>query len=100
VSYEAFTAVIFQVEVFWVVTPCSAVVGYQLFIPKTEAAWTSTPHYHNTTRRHNPEDLLGLEKFTEKSEVKFFTGFRVYCEPVSFVTLCLVPFPDTVKNTP
>jgi hypothetical protein len=27
----AFTVVIFQVEVFWVVTPCSVVVGYQLF---------------------------------------------------------------------
>jgi len=29
VSFEAFTAVMFQVEVFWVVTPCNVVVGYQ-----------------------------------------------------------------------
>jgi hypothetical protein len=29
--FEAFTAVIFQLEVFWVVTPCSVVVGYQRF---------------------------------------------------------------------
>jgi hypothetical protein len=31
-----------QVEVFWIVTPCSVVVGYQL------------PPY---SRRHNPEDI-------------------------------------------
>jgi hypothetical protein len=30
-SFEAYTAVIFQVEVFWVVTPCSVVAGYQHF---------------------------------------------------------------------
>jgi hypothetical protein len=29
--FEAFTAVTFQVMVFWVVTPCSVVVGYQCF---------------------------------------------------------------------
>jgi hypothetical protein len=42
---------VFQVEVFWIVTPCSVVVGYQRFrgscclhlhfTPKMEAAWTS-----------------------------------------------------------
>jgi len=30
-SFEAFTAVIFQVEILWVVTPCSVVVRYQRF---------------------------------------------------------------------
>jgi hypothetical protein len=30
-SFGAFTAAVFQVEVFWVVTPCSVVVGYQRF---------------------------------------------------------------------
>jgi len=30
-SYEAFTAVMFQIQVFWLVTPCSVVVGYQCF---------------------------------------------------------------------
>jgi hypothetical protein len=34
-SYEAFTAVMFDVDVFWVVTPSSV---------------------HNSIRRHNPED--------------------------------------------
>jgi len=28
-NFEAFTVVMFQVKVFWIVTPCSAVVGYQ-----------------------------------------------------------------------
>jgi len=31
-SFEAFAAVIFEVEVFWIVMPSSAVVGYQRFI--------------------------------------------------------------------
>jgi hypothetical protein len=30
-SIEAFTAVMFRVEVFWVVTPCSGIIGYQCF---------------------------------------------------------------------
>jgi len=30
-SFEAFAAVMFQIEVFWHMTPCSVVVGYQLF---------------------------------------------------------------------
>jgi len=30
-SFEVFTAVTFQTELFWIVTPCSVVVGYQRF---------------------------------------------------------------------
>jgi hypothetical protein len=30
-SFEAFTAVLFQVEVFWVVTPCNVAVGCRRF---------------------------------------------------------------------
>jgi hypothetical protein len=57
-----FTAVKIQVEVFWVVTPCSVVVGYQCFrgpcclhlhfTIKMEAARSSETmvSYHNTTQ--------------------------------------------------
>jgi len=65
-SFEAFTALIFQVEVFCVVTPCSIVVGYQrykgpccLYLQGEVkmAAWISETTYHKTTRRHNTQDL-------------------------------------------
>jgi hypothetical protein len=41
-SFDTFTAVVFQVEVFWVVTPCSVVVGYQGFFsspPRPHRLW-------------------------------------------------------------
>jgi hypothetical protein len=50
-----------RVEVFWVVTLCIVVVGYECFIfrVKMKAARRSYTLvcYQNTTRRHNPEDL-------------------------------------------
>jgi hypothetical protein len=46
---EAFTAVIIQVDVFWVVTPCSVAVVYKRFALKTEAVRNSETlvSYHN-----------------------------------------------------
>jgi hypothetical protein len=50
VSFEAFTVVMIQAKVFWVVMLCTV---------KMEAAWTfgTMVTDHNTTWHHNPEDL-------------------------------------------
>jgi hypothetical protein len=64
VSFEAFTGVIFQIEVFWVVTPCSVLAGYQPTRLKMKAAWIfkTLLSYYNTTRHHNPENLNLLHR--------------------------------------
>jgi hypothetical protein len=41
--------------VFWVVTPCSVVVGYQRV--RGPSCMETFVSYHNSTRRHKPEDL-------------------------------------------
>jgi hypothetical protein len=65
-SFEDFTAVIFQVEVYWGVTLCNVVVGCKRFEGpccvhlqgevKMEAAlnFETLVSYHNTTGRYNP----------------------------------------------
>jgi hypothetical protein len=58
-SFEAFTVVMFQVEIFRVVMLCSVVVGYQCsggpcclhLHPEMLMS------YHNTTLCHDPEDI-------------------------------------------
>jgi len=49
-----------EVDVFWVLTPCSVVLGYQRFggpcclhLQRTSETLVS---YHNIIWRHNPED--------------------------------------------
>jgi len=55
----------FQVEVFWVMTPCSVVV-------KVARPFEALVTYHNTTRPHNPEDLdLNLHR-GENSNLALF----------------------------
>jgi hypothetical protein len=52
-----------QVQIFWVVTPCGFVVGYQRFVGPCclhlhgEGFSETLVSYHNTTWRHNQEDL-------------------------------------------
>jgi len=64
-SFEAFTVVMFQPKVFWVVMQCSVAVGYphfggpfciHLVKVKVKTAWSSETlvPYHNTTQHHNP----------------------------------------------
>jgi hypothetical protein len=54
--FEVFTVVRIKVEAFWVVTPCSATIGFDL---KMEIARFSETlvSYRKTALHHNPEDL-------------------------------------------
>jgi hypothetical protein len=57
--FEGFAAVKIQVEVFWVLTPCVVMVGYQRFRGPCclhLQGQEILASYHNTTWRHNPED--------------------------------------------
>jgi hypothetical protein len=68
-GFEVFTAMRTHIRVFWVVTPCTVVVGYQRlrgpyclhfrYILKVEAArsYHTLVSYHIITRCHIPEDL-------------------------------------------
>jgi len=60
--FKVFKTLKVQVEVFWVVTSCSVVAGYQRFRGSCclHLQGVTVVSYHNTTRRHNTEfDLIG-----------------------------------------
>jgi len=63
-SFEAFTAVMFQVEVFWVVIPFSVVAGYQL-----------PPWQHDSLKRWYPNHYTTLH-YTTLSTLKYMTQLR------------------------
>jgi hypothetical protein len=56
-SFEALTAVMFHVEVFWVVTLCIVVIGYQRFGGPCCLHLQGVVSYRNITRRQKSEDL-------------------------------------------
>jgi hypothetical protein len=62
IRFKFFTVVKTQVEVFWVVAPCSVVVIYQRF------GGNCCVHLHPTWR-HNPDDLdLNCTVFSIKTD--------------------------------
>jgi hypothetical protein len=65
VRFKVFTAVKIQVKVFWVVTPCSVVVGYH-FTLKMETAKSSKTlvSYNNITWHYNPDDNLSVGTYS------------------------------------
>jgi len=54
VSFEALKAMMLQVKVFWIVTPCMIVVGYQLFRDPLHPEDGSSMNFWNvgTLRQH------------------------------------------------
>jgi hypothetical protein len=88
--FEVFTAVIFQVEVFWTVTPCSVVVGYQrfrgscctrlYFTMRMEATWTPSnvgllPQHYTASHPHH----LDLKGTSFQWEVYCKSHFWLHC---------------------
>jgi hypothetical protein len=64
--FKVFMVMMFQVEVFWVVIPCSAMVGYHCF------RGPCCFHLHSTAWFHNPEDL-NLKDITKSTVSKMVT---------------------------
>jgi hypothetical protein len=72
---------IFQIEVFWVVTPCNVLIRYQRFRgPCCLHLQGEVKHLYPTatlTRRHNPEDLDLKHHSRERINIRI-KNMRVY----------------------
>jgi len=82
--------------IFWVVTHCGVLIGYQCFngpnslhfhfTLKMEAAWTSemVVSYHSTMWHHNPEDLA----FFFRTVLFVSDLLKKHCNILCFLTCC------------
>jgi len=94
-GFEVFNAVEFRVEVFWAVTPCSAVIEYQHF---------SRKYLWNATRRHSLVDLdLTVSRYILNIDCSgissCFVCYGIICNTWTQFSLCSLYRFRTVPKT-
>jgi hypothetical protein len=89
-----------QVEVLWVVTPCSVMVGYQRFGRSCcHHLQGEVKSHHNTTRHHNPQDLclnLHRRENPKSRQSRGGGGRRATDIPIFFNDHIILPLPQSI----